>query len=72
MIFLSGTYFPIHAAVLNNIAGALPLRPFNQALTEAFTPRARVNASHLLVLLAWGVAGAIIAIRRFRWEPRPG
>jgi len=24
------------------------------------------------VILAWGVAGAIIASRRFRWEPQEG
>jgi hypothetical protein len=27
MIFLSGTYFPIHSTVLNDIAAVLPLRP---------------------------------------------
>ena len=70
MIFLSGTYFPIHAAVLNHIAGVLPLRPFNQALMGAFA-HTGVNANHLLVLLVWGVAGAAVALRRFRWDPRP-
>jgi ABC-2 type transport system permease protein len=70
MIFLSGTYFPIHAAVLNDIAGILPLRPFNQALMGAFA-HTGVNADHLLLLLAWGAAGAAVAVRRFRWDPRP-
>ena len=70
MIFLSGTYFPIHAAVLNDIAGILPLRPFNQALMGTFA-HTGVNADHLLVLLAWGAAGAAVAVRRFRWDPRP-
>jgi len=23
-------------------------------------------------LLAWGMAGGLIAIRRFRWDPQPG
>jgi hypothetical protein len=23
------------------------------------------------VLLAWGAAGAFVAVRRFRWMPRP-
>ena len=71
MIFLSGTYFPIHSGLLDGIAGVLPLRPFNQALTQAFTSHTSINAGHLLVLLAWGAAGAVIAIRKFRWEPRP-
>ena len=34
LVFISGTYLPIHSAVLNRIAGALPVRPFNQALTR--------------------------------------
>ena len=45
-------------ASLNGIANVLPLRPFNQALTQAFAPHASVNAGHLVVLLAWGAAGA--------------
>ena len=26
---------------------------------------------HLAVLAAWGVIGAIVAVRRFGWDPRP-
>jgi hypothetical protein len=26
---------------------------------------------HLAALLAWGVIGAAVATRRFRWDPRP-
>jgi ABC-2 type transport system permease protein len=26
---------------------------------------------NLGVLLAWGAAGTLIAVRRFRWDPRP-
>lgn len=69
LIFISGTYFPIHSQVLNSIAGALPLRPFNQALTDSFSAHPQIGGGHLAVLLAWGVVGAFIAVRRFRWEP---
>ena len=70
LVFLSGTYFPIHSTVLNKIASVLPLRPFNQALIGPFAHAATFDWARLLVLLAWGVVGAVVAVRRFRWEPR--
>src|SRR5206468_5152459 len=36
LLFISGTYFPVHSGVLNQIAGAFPVRPFNQALIGPF------------------------------------
>jgi ABC-2 type transport system permease protein len=71
LLFVSGTYFPIHSAVLNRIAGALPVRPFNQALLGPFAQHTGFDWKHLGVLLAWGAVGALVAIRRFRWYPRP-
>jgi ABC-2 type transport system permease protein len=70
LLFISGTYFPIHSGVLNQIAGAFPVRPFNQALIGPFARHSGFDWTHLSVLLLWGVAGAVIAIRRFRWDPR--
>jgi ABC-2 type transport system permease protein len=71
LVFLSGTYFPIHSEVLNRISGALPVRPFNEALLGPFAQHAGFDWKHLGVLLAWGAAGAVVAVRRFRWNPRP-
>jgi ABC-2 type transport system permease protein len=71
LLFVSGTYFPIHSAVLNRIAGALPVRPFNQALLGPFAHHTGLDWKSLGVLLAWGAIGALVAIRRFRWAPRP-
>lgn len=71
LVFISGTYFPIHSTVLNNIAGVLPVRPFNLALLGPFAQHTGFDWSQLGVLLAWGVLGAVVAIRRFRWDPRP-
>ncbi len=70
LLFLSGTYLPIHSAALNSISGALPIRPFNEALLAAFTG-AGMDGTHLAVLAVWGIAGAAAGIRRFRWNPRP-
>jgi ABC-2 type transport system permease protein len=71
LVFVSGTYFPIHSAVLNRLAGVLPVRPFNQALLGPFAQHTGFDWPHLAVLLGWGVIGAAVAIRRFRWDPRP-
>jgi ABC-2 type transport system permease protein len=71
LLFLSGTYMPIHSQLLNQVAGWLPVRPFNEALTGPFALHTGPDWRHLAVLAAWGGIGAIVAIRRFRWDPRP-
>jgi ABC-2 type transport system permease protein len=71
LLFISGTYLPIHSAALNRIAGALPVRPFNQALLGPFAQHTGFEWKELGVLLAWGAVGALVAIRRFRWNPGP-
>lgn len=70
LVFISGTYFPIHSTVLNKIAGIFPVRPFNQALIGPFAHHTASDWNNLAVLLAWGLVGAVVAIRRFRWDPR--
>jgi ABC-2 type transport system permease protein len=71
LVFISGTYLPIHSRVLTQVSGYLPVRPFNQVLLAAMSGHDGLAWRSLLVLLAWGAAGAIVAIRRFRWTPRP-
>ncbi|MEK9524304.1 ABC transporter permease [Streptomyces venezuelae] len=71
LVFISGSYFPIHAELLNTIAGLLPVKPFNDAMLALFTQDAGYQWGDLAVLAAWGVIGALIAVRRFRWDPRP-
>ena len=70
LLFLSGTYMPITSPLVNRVTGWLPVRPFNELLLAAFNHRAGFDWSHLGVLLAWGAIGAVVAIRRFRWNPR--
>jgi hypothetical protein len=48
---------------------ATPVPPFNLAPLGRSTSTS--DWKHLSVLLAWGAAGAIVAIHRFRWDPRP-
>lgn len=70
LVFISGTYLPIHSGMLNTISGVLPVRPFNQALLGSFAENAGFAWHSLAVLFIWGAAGAVVAIRRFRWDPR--
>lgn len=71
LVFISGSYMPIHSGVLNRISGALPARPFNLALMGPFAQHRGFDWTDLGVLAAWGAAGTLIAVRRFRWDPRP-
>lgn len=71
LVFVSGTYIPIHSDWLNIAAGSLPVKPFNEALLGSVSGNADFPWQNLGVLLLWGVAGAIVAIRRFRWDPKP-
>ena len=71
LLFLSGTYLPIHSRLLNRVTGWLPVRPFNEALTGPLSQHTGAEWRQLAVLVAWGAAGAVVAVRRFRWSPRP-
>lgn len=71
LVFLSGTYMPIHAGPVATVSDVLPVRPFNEALLGALAQHTGFDWRSLLVLAIWGIAGAIIAIHRFRWDPRP-
>jgi ABC-2 type transport system permease protein len=69
-IFLATTLLPHW---LLNVASVFPVRPFQQALLAAYNPYSVGTgfAGHdLLVMAAWGIAGLLVAIRRFRWTPQ--
>lgn len=71
LLFVSGTYLPVESELLRTVSAALPVRPFNEALLGAFAHGTGFAWSSIGVLFGWGVVGAVIAIRRFRWDPRP-
>lgn len=77
LTFISGTFFPIDPhSVISHIGDVFPVRHFNQAVFTAFDPRLAHGAGHgfawgdVGVLALWGVAAGLVAVRRFRWEPR--
>jgi ABC-2 type transport system permease protein len=75
LVFISGTFFPIDpASAVTKIAEYFPVKHFINAMFNAFDP-AHLSASgfsgnDLLIIAAWGAFGLLIAVRRFRWEPR--
>jgi ABC-2 type transport system permease protein len=53
------------------VAKVFPIRPFALTMQAAFlgTP---FNWTNVLVVAAWGIAGMVLAVRFFTWEPRQG
>ncbi len=75
LYFISGVFIPeteIPDGVLR-VADLFPIRPFFEAFFAAFDPTTTgvgIEWGHLGVVAVWGVAGLLIAARRFRWAPR--
>ncbi len=76
LYFLSGVFIPedqLPSGVIA-FADAFPVRHFFDAFFDAYVPAggAAVSWDNLAVVAAWGLAGAMLAIRFFRWTPRGG
>lgn len=60
-------------AVLSFIGSIFPIKHFNLAIRDSFNPfleGSPLPVSHWVVLLVWGVFGAFMAARFFKWTPR--
>jgi ABC-2 type transport system permease protein len=73
--FISDVFQPLGSAPkwLLKLSSLLPVRPLADDLERLFNPLVAshsVDWSHLLVITAWGIAAAVFALVRFRWEPR--
>ena len=75
LLFVSNVFVPLQdppewLAIVGDI---FPVKHFAAALQTAFHPDttgAGFEWGHLAVIAAWGVAGAVLAVRFFSWEPR--
>jgi ABC-2 type transport system permease protein len=57
---------------LDVLGDVFPLKPFVNAFQDTLNPLVDAPAfdvGRLAVVAAWGVAGALVATRTFRWEP---
>ena len=72
LILISGVFFPAESLppALVSLAEVLPLKHVVDGLHGAFVdgPGAGASLPGLVIVAAWGVAGALVATRWFRWE----
>jgi ABC-2 type transport system permease protein len=73
--FVSDVFFPMQGAPdwLRALGGIFPVKHFAVALESTFNPFVSGSGfqwRHLGVLVLWGAAGVVVAVRRFQWEPR--
>lgn len=74
LLFLSGLWFPLQrGTTLYAISRWFPIGHFITAVFAPLQLRPGVSAwdpKDLAWVAGWGMAGALLAVRRFRWEPR--
>jgi ABC-2 type transport system permease protein len=74
LLFLSGIFFPITddaPAWIPAVGGIFPFKHFADAMRAAFFGAPfRFDWADVVVVAAWGIAGLLLAVRFFSWEPR--
>jgi ABC-2 type transport system permease protein len=74
MTFLSGSFFSPDSfpRFLEVIAEILPLTYFIELAREIIVDGDELwhHGGDVAIVAAWGALGALVAARRFRWEPR--
>jgi ABC-2 type transport system permease protein len=74
MAFLSGSFGPTQdfPSVLQAIADVLPLTYFLDVVNGVYLDGESLFAdpTALAIVVAWGAAGVVVALRRFGWMPR--
>lgn len=62
-------------AWMTTIGDFFPLRPFVESFQDAFNPFVDAPAmswGRMAWVAVWGVVGLVVAVKFFKWEPRPG
>ena len=76
MAFLSGSFGPTrnYPDYLVAIGDVLPLKYLVDALNAIYLHGQHIwdKPAAVAVLTAWGLFGMVVALRKFRWEPREG
>lgn len=72
VLLLSGVFVPIGDDAprwVGAFADVFPVQPAFDALLAVSVGSSTIAASDLFVMLAWTSVAAVVAVRRFRWEP---
>jgi ABC-2 type transport system permease protein len=76
MAFLSGSFGPTrhYPQALRVIGAVLPLKPLIDLINAIYLHGQQIwdRPRAVAILVAWGIFGMAVAIRKFRWEPREG
>jgi ABC-2 type transport system permease protein len=74
LLFVSGIFIPLEADAprwMVVVGDVFPVKHFAEAVRASFYgPPFPFEWSDVLVVVAWGIAGLLAAIRWFSWEPR--
>jgi ABC-2 type transport system permease protein len=75
LLFISDVFIPLDEAPdwLGTVGDIFPVKHLSTAMQTAFNPfttDAGFEWGDLAVIAAWGLAGLVLAIRFFSWEPR--
>jgi ABC-2 type transport system permease protein len=75
LYFISGVFIPVEQipSGVRTVAGFFPVKRLYDVWLTAFDPTttgAGIDWTSLAIVAAWGVGGALVAVRTFRWSPR--
>lgn len=69
VLFISGVFQVVPpGSTLGRIAAVFPIRHMLQPALAIYSARP-IRGTDIVIVLAWGTAGALIAARRLRWTP---
>jgi ABC-2 type transport system permease protein len=77
LLFISGIFIPQDEipAGMRQVADVFPIKHLFDALLTGFDPATAgrgIRMGDLAVIVAWGLVGLVVALRRFRWTARGG
>jgi ABC-2 type transport system permease protein len=75
LLFISDVFIPLDEAPkwLETVAKIFPIKHLSDAMQVAYSPFTEGSGlewGDLAVIAAWGIAGLLLAVRFFSWEPR--
>jgi ABC-2 type transport system permease protein len=75
LLFISDVFIPLEnpPAWLDIIARIFPVKHFVEGMLASYFPlpgQSSIRTGDLLIVALWGLAGVVLAIRYFSWEPR--